>query len=55
MLSEDDRKLGDKYPNDLFLTLYLVVGNEDKGWKGNDFWLPNIKLPYKGLVYWGLK
>lgn len=33
MLSEDDRKLGDKYPNDLFLTLYLVVGNEDKGWK----------------------
>ncbi|MDY4280819.1 MAG: Z1 domain-containing protein [[Pasteurella] mairii] len=55
MLSEDDRKLGDKYPDDLFLTLYLVVGNENKGWLGNDFWLPNIKLPHKGLVYWGLK
>ncbi|WP_237567555.1 Z1 domain-containing protein [Mannheimia haemolytica] len=55
MLSEDDRKLGDKYPNDLFLTLYLVVGDENKGWKGKDFWLPNIKLPHKGLVYWGLK
>ena len=55
MLSEDDRKLGDKYPNDLFLTLYLVVGDEKKGWKGEDFWLPNIKLPHKGLVYWGLK
>lgn len=55
MLAEDDRKLGDKYPNDLFLTLYQVVGDKDKGWQGKDFWLPNIKLPYKGLVYWGLK
>ena len=55
MLSEDDRKLGDKYPNDLFLTLYQVVGDRDKGWQGQDFWLPNIKLPHKGLVYWGLR
>lgn len=55
MLSEDDRKLGDKYPNDLFLTLYQVVGDENKGWQGLDFWLPNIKLPHKGTVYWGLK
>lgn len=55
MLSEDDRKLGEKYPNDLFLTLYQVVGNKDRGWQGEDFWLPNIKLPYKGLVYWGVK
>lgn len=55
MLSEDDRKLGDKYPNDLFLTLYLVIGDKDKGWQGKDFWLPNIKLPHKGLIYWGLK
>lgn len=55
MLSPDDRKLGEKYSNDLFLTLYQVVGNKDKGWKGKDFWLPNIKLPHKGLVYWGIK
>ncbi|WP_386692820.1 MULTISPECIES: Z1 domain-containing protein [unclassified Lonepinella] len=55
MLSEDDRKLGEKFPNDLFLTLYRVVGDENKGWQGNDFWLPNIKLPYKGLLYWGLR
>ena len=55
MLSEDDRKLGEKYPNDLFLTLYQVVGSKDKGWQGENFWLPNIKLPYKGLVYWGVK
>jgi len=55
MLSEDDRKLGEKYPDDLFLTLYQVVGSKDKGWQGKDFWLANIKLPHKGLVYWGVK
>ena len=55
MLSEDDRKLGEKYPDDLFLTLYQVVGSKDKGWQGKDFWLPNRKLPHKGLVYWGVK
>ncbi|ENY4773897.1 TPA: DEAD/DEAH box helicase [Neisseria gonorrhoeae] len=55
MLSEDDRKLGEKYPNDLFLTLYQVVGNKDKGWQGKDFWLPNIKLPHNGLVYQSAK
>ncbi|ENS8206534.1 DEAD/DEAH box helicase [Neisseria gonorrhoeae] len=55
ILSEDDRKLGEKYPNDLFLTLYQVVGNKDKGWQGKDFWLPNIKLPHNGLVYQSAK
>lgn len=55
MLSEDDRKLGEKYPNDLFLMLYQVVGNKDKGWQGKDFWLPNIKLPHNGLVYQSAK
>ncbi|EMU0390578.1 DEAD/DEAH box helicase [Neisseria gonorrhoeae] len=55
MLSEDDRKLGETYPNDLFLTLYQVVGNKDKGWQGKDFWLPNIKLPHNGLVYQSAK
>ncbi|ENW5265452.1 DEAD/DEAH box helicase [Neisseria gonorrhoeae] len=55
MLSEDDRKLGEKYPNNLFLTLYQVVGNKDKGWQGKDFWLPNIKLPHNGLVYQSAK
>lgn len=55
MLSEDDRKLGEKYPNDLFLTLYQIVGNKDKGWQGKDFWLPNIKLPHNGLVYQSAK
>ncbi|AOF52773.1 DEAD/DEAH box helicase [Rodentibacter caecimuris] len=55
MLSEDDRKLGEKYPDDLFLTLYQVIGSKEKKWQGNDFWLPNIKLPHKGMVYWSVK
>ncbi|HED4470121.1 TPA: DEAD/DEAH box helicase [Pasteurella multocida] len=55
MLSEDDRHLGDKNPNDLFLTLYKVVGDTQKGWNGKDFWLPNIKLPHNGTVYWSIK
>ncbi|MGC6408325.1 Z1 domain-containing protein, partial [Bisgaard Taxon 45] len=55
MLSEDDRHLGDKNPNDLFLTLYKVAGDTQKGWNGKDFWLPNIKLPHNGTVYWSIK
>ncbi|OSI14371.1 Z1 domain-containing protein [Neisseria dumasiana] len=55
MLSEDDRRLGEKYPEDLVLTLYKIVGDRQKGWQGQDFWLPNIKLPHKGMVYWSVK
>lgn len=55
MLSEDDRRLGEKYPGDLVLTLYQVVGDKQKGWQGQDFWLPNIKLPHKGMIYWSVK
>lgn len=54
MLSEDDRRLSNKYPNDLFLVLYKVVGDVRKGWCGNDFWLPNIKLPHNGTIYWSI-
>ncbi|MDO4436192.1 MAG: Z1 domain-containing protein [Cardiobacteriaceae bacterium] len=55
MLSENDRKLGEKYPNDLLLTLYHVQGAKERGWSGQDFWLPNIKLPHKGAVYWSIR
>ena len=55
MLSEDDRKLGEKYPDDLLLTLYQVTGEVGRGWQGEAFWLPNIKLPEKGAVYWGVE
>lgn len=54
MLSENDRKLGEQYPDDLLLTLYQITGKSELGWQGQAFWLPNIKLPHKGTVYWGL-
>ena len=51
MLSPDDRKLVKRYKNDIVLTLYLVKGNKTRGWAGNDFWMPNIKLP-DALDFW---
>jgi hypothetical protein len=50
MLSEDDRKLGADIKNLPVLTLYRINGGEDKGWDGQPFWMPNIKLP-SGKVF----
>ena len=54
MLSPDDRKLVQKYKDDIVLTLYLIKGNKNKGWNGTDFWMPNIKLP-ENLSFWNGK
>ena len=54
MLSPDDRKLVQKHKNDIVLTLYLVKGNRARGWLGQDFWMPNIKLP-ENLDFWNAK
>lgn len=54
MLSPDDRRLAQKYTNDIVLTLYLVNGNQSKGWNGSNFWMPNIKLP-NDLDFWNTK
>lgn len=51
MLSPNDRRLGDEYPNDLVLTMYKVTGN--KGWDGQQLWIPNIKLPGDSIYYSG--
>ena len=45
LLSPTDRNLGDKYPNNLVLTMYKITGNLTKGWDGTKIWIPNIKLP----------
>ncbi|HOX41107.1 MAG TPA: hypothetical protein PK263_02855, partial [bacterium] len=44
LLSQDDRKLGDDIQNLPVITLYRLNG-QDRGWEGNPFWIPNIKLP----------
>lgn len=45
MLSSSDRELTDKYRDDILLVMYRVNGDVEKGWNGNPFWMPNIKLP----------
>lgn len=45
MLSPTDRQLGDKFNDDIVLTMYRLVGSTDKGWEGKPLWMPNIKFP----------
>lgn len=49
LLSPNDRKLGDEYEEEVVFTIYKVTGN--KGWNGEQLWIPNIKLP-GGCVYY---
>ena len=51
LLSPNDRKLGDDFPNEVVLTMYKVTGN--KGWEGKQIWIPNIKLPGDSVYYSG--
>lgn len=51
MLSPNDRLLGDSFKDNVVLTLYKLTGN--KGWNGEQLWMPNIKLP-EGVVYYYL-
>jgi hypothetical protein len=51
LLSPNDRKLGSKFVNDSVLILYRITGESDKGWRGNPFWVPNVKLPGKRVIY----
>lgn len=43
LLSPNDRALGENFPGSVVLTMYNIEG--DLGWKRNNLWIPNIKLP----------
>ena len=51
MLSEGDRKEGDKYKKEIVITLYRLEG-VGKSWESDpgSRWIPNIKLP-EGVFY----
>lgn len=51
LLSPDDRKLTMSFKDDIVIVLYQINGKAAKGWKGENFWLPNIKLP-SNLIFW---
>lgn len=51
MLTEQDRKLGELVGDqDFVITAYRVNGTIDKGWKGEPFWMINVRIP-SGYVY----
>lgn len=43
LLSPNDRDLGAQFKSKIVLTMYQISGNH--GWKQNNIWVPNIKLP----------
>ena len=49
MLSPNDRSLGNSFKDEVVLTMYKVTGN--KGWNGEQIWMPNIKLPGDSIYY----
>lgn len=52
LLSPNDRKLGSSFTNDTVLILYRLNGENTKGWQGAPFWVPNVKLPGKRVIYY---
>lgn len=51
MLSPNDRALGERYYNEVVLTVYRINGNKNKGWDGKPLWIPNIKFPMDCCFY----
>lgn len=51
LLSENDRKLGSQFEDEIVLTLYRVNGDVSKGWNGKPLWIPNIKFPRNICFY----
>ena len=49
LLSPNDWQLGNSFTNSVVLTMYQVTGN--KGWGGQQLWVPNIKLPNDVMYY----
>ena len=45
LLSESDRILGDRYSDEVVLTMYRINGLISNGWNGSPLWVPNIKFP----------
>jgi hypothetical protein len=51
LLSPTDRAISKNNDDKSVVILYKLTGNIEKGWDGNEFWVPNIKLPYGKAFY----
>ena len=49
LLSPNDWQLGASVTDKIVLTMYQMTG--EKGWGGEEIWVPNIKLPDKMVYY----
>lgn len=49
LLSPNDRDIGKSITDKVVLTIYKLTGN--KGWNGQQVWVPNIKLPENAIYY----
>ena len=49
LLSPNDWKLGESFPDRVVLTLYRVTGT--KGWGGMPLWVPNVRLPENRVFF----
>ncbi len=45
LLSPDDRRLTQSYPDRLILVVYRINGGRNEGWEDSPLWIPNIKFP----------
>lgn len=52
LLSPDDRRLSNSFPDDAVIIFYRLTGDASKGWGGRPFWMPNVKLPQNFMVYY---
>lgn len=52
LLSPNDRKLGSSFTKDSVVILYRLNGEVTKGWRGSPFWIPNVKLPGRRVIYY---
>ena len=51
LLSPDDRKLAKLFDRDSVLILYRLTGEAGRGWDGNPFWIPDVKVPGNRVIY----
>ena len=52
LLSPTDRQIVGRFPDLTVMVFYEITGDKSKGWIGRPFWIPNVKLPGKMMVYY---
>jgi hypothetical protein len=51
LLSQTDRRLGQGQRDRPVVTLYRLNGQQQQGWNGHPFWVPNLRLPERYVFH----